>query len=236
MEYERVRRAARAKTEPARASSFSVRNVALSRTAPVAVQLARAVHSLSAIALHPDEHVPVVRRASSIDARVVQRAGEVIQRDGMALAKEKITAAATKLWELIKSAHTTKAAPAILNSLSLITAAVRYARNDTSVGATFGTSLLALLTAAEAAWTAVEEWQAATGEGKALWDKRVGAIEKVTTTLIVAASIFALPFSPSIATALAGIGTAGVKVLRSGYDWLANRVWNAPPQEGFNAI
>ncbi len=168
----------------------------------------------------------VAQRAVLSTGQVIQLSGNVIQFEGGAI--DKIKEVAAMLWDLIKKAHTTKVAPLILNALSLMTAAIRFAINDTSVGAQFGTGLLTLLTAVEAAWTAVEEWQAAEGEGKDLWKKRVDAIEKVTTSLILAASMFALPFNPTIAAAIGGIGAGSVKLLRSGYDAFANWYWGAP--------
>jgi Domain of unknown function (DUF4157) len=163
---------------------------------------------------------PVAQRMETKNKLVAQLMGNVIQLEGES-GVEKFKALCAKLWDLIKLAHTTKFAPMILNLLGLMTAAIRYARQDNSVGAQFGAGFLTLLTAIDASVTAVEEWKSATGEGKDLWKKRVDAIEKVTTMLILAASIFALPFNPTIGAAIGTIGAGAVKVLRGGYDFLA---------------
>jgi hypothetical protein len=171
----------------------------------------------------------VAQREQTNAAQVAQFAGGVVQLEGP---WDTIKDLCSKLWELIKKSHTTKTAPAVLNILNLMTAAIRYARDDSSVGAQIGTGILTLLTALDAAVTAVEEWNAATGEGKDLWKKRVDAIEKVTSALILAASLFALPFSPTLGAAIGTIGAASVKVLRGGYDWLAQNVfWGSSEQQ-----
>jgi hypothetical protein len=152
---------------------------------------------------------------------VAQRYTPVIQRVD---ATELIQDACGKLWELIKAAHTTNAAALILNGLSVLALAVRYARSDNSIGAQIGSGLVGLLLAIDSAVTAAEEWKNADGEGKDIWKKRVDAIEKVTTTLVMAASIFALPFNPVVGGAIGAIGVAAIKTLRSGYDVLAKNV------------
>lgn len=136
-----------------------------------------------------------------------------------------------KLWELIKKAHTTKVLPAILYVLDVMTVAIRYALEDDSVGAQFGTGLLALATGIEAAVTAVEEWRAATGTSKEVADKRASALEKLVTVLVLIASTIGIPIDPKVGAFISAVGLGSVKILRGAYDIFAQWYWGGGTEE-----
>ena len=188
----------------------------------------RAAHSN----VDPFSHL-VTQRSPMNTTDVTQLAGNVIQLEGEWI--ETFKGLCVNLWDLIKKSHTTKTAPAILNILILMTSIIRTVRDDSSVGAQFGSGLLVLLTSLDAAVTAAEEWNAATGEGKELWKTRADAVEKVVNAVIIAATLFTLPFSVTTGTLIGVLGGAGVKAVRGVYDWVAhNVVWReSANQEGY---
>jgi hypothetical protein len=160
-------------------------------------------------------------------AMLYRSGNNILQRQAVAqLAEnekmEAVKAILIKLFNLLKAGHNNKTIPLLLNALSALVTAIRYVRNDNSTGATVGTSLVALSLAVDAAITAVQEWRAATGEGKDLWKKRVDALEKLSTVFVQAAGIFTFPFNPTTGAFIVAIGLGSIKVLRSGYDALAD--------------
>ncbi len=138
---------------------------------------------------------------------------------------ESLGALCVRLKDLIVSAHNNKSIPLILGVLNLMTTAIRYAREDTSVGAQFGSGLLAVAIAIDAAATAVQQWQAADGQGKEQWKKRADALEKLVMVLITAATVVVIPINPTVAGFVGAVGAGGIQVLRSVYDIAADYWW-----------
>jgi hypothetical protein len=133
---------------------------------------------------------------------------------------ETLTNAFWKLWKLLKASHNNKTLPLLLNILNVITVAVRYAKEDSSMGAQIGAGVLAISTLADAAVTAVEEWKIATDEGKDLWKKRVDALEKVSKLLVQIATVIGLPIDPVVGFFIRAVGTATITTLRQKYNIL----------------
>jgi len=177
----------------------------------------------------------IVAQHKTSDASILNTSQQPAQLQGVVQlqgeAMERIATCTSTLWNGVKTltvaGHEKKILPVILNSLSLLVAAIRYARDDKSIGAQFGTAFVTLLTAAEAAWTAVDEWKSATGSGKGLWDKRVGAMEKLATVFTLLASTIGIPINATTGAFIAAAGVGSIKVLRSAYDAFAKWYWPA---------
>jgi len=186
---------------------------------------------------------PMLRRAVAQamdrEAVVAQLAAVVQLQDGLpALILEKLKAAVAWLWSAIKAGHDRALLAPILTLLNGLVSLLRGYHNEDSTGGSTGAGILLAIQALEAAWTAVDEWNAATGEGKELWDKRVAGLSKVATALALVATAFAIPINPWVGTLIGIGGPAGVAFLEQTYGAFAKWWWpaNEQPVRGYGTL